>query len=210
MKRVLIIVALVLMLVGVSYNLYETNERYKDLYHTSLANEKALTFYGDSLLSRNRALSLTINQIELSNDSLLKALNKTRKELNIKDKELKSLLSIKEEATRTDTVFIQNIETLIIDTLLGDKWFNTKLSITPTFIAVSPSIVSDKSVFVYTRRETVEPPKKCFISRWFQRKHTILECEVVEKNPYIKQTVTRYISVVGNNGERTELIPEYK
>ena len=46
------------------------------------------------------------------------------------------------------------------------------------------------------KKETVNPPKKCFILRGFQKKHKVVEVVVVEKNTYIKNKQQRFIEIV--------------
>jgi hypothetical protein len=49
---------------------------------------------------------------------------------------------------------------------------------------------------VSERKETVGPPKKFFLFRWFQKKYKILHIDVVEKNPYISEGNGKYIEIV--------------
>jgi hypothetical protein len=39
-------------------------------------------------------------------------------------------------------------------------------------------------VFAYTEKEIIGTPKKCFIGRWFQRKHKVTKVDVKDNNPY--------------------------
>ena len=45
-------------------------------------------------------------------------------------------------------------------------------------------------------KQTVNPPKKFFIARWFQKKHNVLQVEVVEKNPYMDDQKSKYVEIV--------------
>ena len=56
--------------------------------------------------------------------------------------------------------------------------------------------MSERYVIVDYKKETINPPKKCAIVRWFQKKHKIIEVEVVEKNPYIENKQQRFIEIV--------------
>lgn len=53
-----------------------------------------------------------------------------------------------------------------------------------------------KYIIVGYRKEIIDPPKKCFIARWFQKKHKVVEVNVVEKNPYIENKQQRFIEIV--------------
>lgn len=48
----------------------------------------------------------------------------------------------------------------------------------------------------YSKKETIDPPKKFFLCRWFQKKQTILEVKIVEKSPYIEQKESRFIEII--------------
>lgn len=63
-------------------------------------------------------------------------------------------------------------------------------------IIVKPEFKSEKHIIVSTRRETVDPPKKFFLFRWFQRKQTVLNIDVVEKNPYVQKQSSRYVEII--------------
>ena len=46
------------------------------------------------------------------------------------------------------------------------------------------------------RKETIDPPKKNWLLRLFQKKHRVAEVEVVEKNPYINSEKQRFIEII--------------
>jgi uncharacterized lipoprotein YehR (DUF1307 family) len=181
-------------------------QRTKDLEEKWKQAEANLKAY-DSQLSvekeKNVAYQLSINQLEYFQDSVLKALDETRKELKIKDKNLKALQAVQSSFKKKDTIRIVQVDTLFkepdlaIDTLIGDKWYSVELGLRyPSTIAVAPSFTSEKHIVVSTKKETVEPPKKFFIVRWFQRKHTVLSVDVVEKNPYVEGESSKYIEIL--------------
>ena len=154
-----------------------------------------------ALKGKNRVFQLTIEQLEYSNDSLLVKMNKVREELKIKDKDLKQVQYLLSEAQKKDTIVFRDTifrDPLVrVDTLLGDRWYQLKLGLRyPSTIITEPKFVSEKYIIVDYRKETVDPPKKCFIARWFQKKHKVVEVEVVEKNPYIENKQQRFIEIV--------------
>ena len=181
-------------------------QRTKDLEEKWKQAEANLKAY-DSQLSaekeKNVAYQLSINQLEYFQDSVLKALDETRKELKIKDKNLKVLQAVQSNFKKKDTIRITQVDTLFkepdlsIDTLLGDKWYTLQLGLKyPSTIALSPAFNSEKHIIVSTKKETVEPPKKFFLLRWFQKKHTILNVDVVEKNPYVEGENSKYVEIL--------------
>lgn len=160
----------------------------KDYYITK-SNEKVLLLDNDSLYNNTRALTLSIEELEYTNDSILSVLNTTRKKLNIKDEELKSAHYLLNNISKTDTLFVRDTifryEGLRIDTLLGDKWCLTKLHLEyPNIVTLDTSYNSELSVFAYSNKETVDPPKSCWLGRLFQPKHKVIRVEVTDNNPY--------------------------
>jgi hypothetical protein len=55
---------------------------------------------------------------------------------------------------------------------------------------------SEKAVVVSTKRETVDPPKKFFLCRWFQKKHTVVKVVVKENNPHVIDQENVFIEIV--------------
>ena len=170
-------------------------------WKTAAANEKA---YAEELSvagSKSVALQFTVDQLEYFNDSIMKALNETRNELKIKDKNLKALQYVASDFERTDTITINDTifkdPQFSLDTLIGDDWYNLSLYLKyPSDIIVLPKFKSEKYIVVSTKKETVNPPKKIFFLRWFQKKHKILQVDVVEKSPYIEQQKSKYIEIL--------------
>ena len=167
----------------------------------SKSNEKAFIEENNELKDRNLAFKFTIDQINYLNDSLITKMNEVRKELKIKDKDLKQMQYLLSTAQKTDTIVFRDTlfrdRNLQIDTLLGDSWYNIKLGLSyPNLITTTPTFKSEKYIVTSTRKETIKPPKKCAIARWFQKKHKVVEVIIHEKNPYITNKEERFIEIV--------------
>jgi hypothetical protein len=94
-----------------------------------------------------------------------------------------------------DTIFKE--PSFSVDTTIGDAWYKVSLALKyPSSIAVNPEFKSEKHIIVSTKRETINPPKKFFLLRWFQKKHDVLQVDIEEKNPYIQNTYSKYIEVI--------------
>jgi len=134
------------------------------------------------------------------NDSILNKMNDLRKELKIKDKELLSLYYLNSQITKIDTILMKDtifIKSLKLDTIVGDRWYTMKLGLEyPNKIIVNPSFISEKYIITNSKKETIEPPKKYWIQRIFQKKHTIAEINIIEKSPYIKETQNQFIQII--------------
>ena len=76
-------------------------------------------------------------------------------------------------------------------------WYSENLSLRyPDTIITNPKFISDKYIVLNTDKQTIDPPKKFFIARWFQKKQTIIEVNIVEKNPYIKTKEQKFIEII--------------
>ena len=172
----------------------------KNELEISEINYKALENECNKLTSDNIEYKLTVTQLSLSQDSLTSALNRARINLGIKDKEIKRLEYIASQAQKTDTLYIRDsifINNVKIDTTIQDgKWYKCNIHLeSPNIISISPEFTSEKSVFTHTEKVILNP-KKCKFARLFQKKSTIIKTEVVENNPYIKNTQERFMEVI--------------
>lgn len=177
------------------------NQELRESLSIAVSNEKALMEERDSVSNSNRVLHLTIEQLEYYGDSISRKLLDAQRELKIKDKNLKQMQYLLSEAEKKDTVVFRDTifrnPDLRIDTVLGDRWYQVRLGLRyPNTVAVNPKFVSEKIILVDYRKETVEPPKKCFLARWFQKKHKIVEVEVIENNPYIENKQQRFVEII--------------
>lgn len=169
-------------------------------YSVSISNNKALIYQNDSILSNNRMFKLTIDELKYYKDSIDTKLLETAEELNIKEKKIKQLQYIKSTANKVDTVIVKDTifkQDVKVDTTLSQEWYTLNLKLNyPNTVIVNPRFRSEKYVVVNSKRETILPPKKFFLCRWFQKKHTVLEIHVVEKNPYIQVEDYKFIEIL--------------
>ena len=189
-----------MLIASISILIHNNRELKKDL-STAAANIKAYSDENSSLKNDARVFQLTVEQLSYYNDSILQKMNGVRKELEIKDKNLKAMQYMLSEASKTDTIEFRDTifrePTLHIDTLLGDKWYQIWLELKyPSTIVTTSKFISEKYVIVDYKKETINPPKKCWLLRLFQKKHKVVEVNVVEKNPYIENKQQRFIEIV--------------
>ena len=195
------IVILVSLLAVSTYTLYNRNQDLKEEISVSMSNQKAFIAENSSLKDESRAFKFTIEQLNYYNDSILQKMNDVRKELSIKDKDLKQMQYLLSEATKKDTIVFRDTlfrePTLDIDTLVGDKWYNIRLGLKyPNLITTNPTFISEKYIIVNKKKETINPPKKFFLFRWFQKKHWVMEVNIKEKNPYIKEVNNKFVEII--------------
>lgn len=195
-----IIVAIAGILLIFSIGLYTKYRSIQNELLTIKSNEKALLLDNANLGNKNRELQLTTEQLEYFNDSILNKLKEVKRELNIKDKDLKSLQYISSVATKVDTVVMRDTifkENYRIDTVISNDWYKLKLGLYyPNEIIVNPTFKSEKYIVLSYRKETIDPPKKCWLLRLFQKKHKVVEVNIVEKNPYINNENSKFIEIV--------------
>ena len=198
MKKYIII--LILILVGAVAYLSYQNKQLTTKYETSIENIKAYDAQLSGLKDNNRVFKLTIDQLNYSNDSIINKMKEVQKELGIKDKRLQQLQYDLSHAQRNDTITLTDTifrNDFSLDTIVGDKWFKTNLHLKfPSTIALSPEIELERYTFINGKRETVNPPKKFWLFRLFQRKHIVVEVNVREMNPYVKNKTQRFIQII--------------
>ena len=89
------------------------------------------------------------------------------------------------------------VKDVAIDTIIGDNWYNLNLKLKyPSTIMVSPTFVSEQYVIINNAKVYNKKPSKIFFIRWFQKKHNIVEVNIKEKNPYIKNKESKFIKVL--------------
>lgn len=69
----------------------------------------------------------------------------------------------------------------------------------PSTLTSDICVNTDLNCFIHTSRETVDPPRKTWLGRLFQRKHTIVNVTVVENNPYMDIKENRFVKIIGND-----------
>lgn len=179
------------------YNSYSNLKKENTIYAN---NTKAYKHVTDSLSTTNSVFLFTIDELKYSKDSIHKKLLDATKELKIKDSKIQSLQYYHEVITKTDTITLNDtvfVKDLKFDTLISDPYYSLRLSLKyPNSISVSPKFVNEKSIIVSQRKETINPPKKLWLCRLFQKKHTILVVDVFDKNPYVNTDYIRFIEIL--------------
>jgi hypothetical protein len=163
-------------------------------------NFKSLNLELDKYEKYAIAYKFNIDQLNYINDSIITELNNTRKQLNIKDKELKQLQNIKTEVHIKDSVFIRDTifkKSLVrLDTLLGNEWYKTKLTLEyPNKIGLDMTYKSDISVIASAQKEIIGTPKKCWLGRLFQKKQNVIRVDVKDNNPYSEIKSKKFVII---------------
>lgn len=194
------IIGLIVLLVCSLIYMVHQNRTLTAKYETSIENIKAYDSQLSGLNNSNKVFKLTIDQLNYFKDSILIKMNEVRKELNIKDSKIKQMQYKLSHVEKPDSVILKDtvfVESFKLDTIIGDEWANTHLIMKyPNYIKFTPKFKLESFLFVESKKETVNPPKKFFLFRWFQKKHTVVEVNVREMNPYVKNKTQRFIQIV--------------
>lgn len=196
MKLKSILIGIIALLSIVSYNLYnKVNELDKQLSN-ALNNVQQYQSIVSEVQDENRVLQLTIDDFNLSKDSVLQELSITKDSLNIKNKELKQAISA--TTLITDTIIQQiPIETNFNVELKPNQLTSIKISRVDSTITCIPEIYNHQDLFIYN--------KKVYRNRyknWFQRlihfdfkKDKIQRYQIVNSNNLLKVLDTRVVSI---------------
>ena len=203
MKKWIYIIFSILLSLFILYfiNTIKNNKKLRgeiDIYNQNI---ETLLHTRDTLEISNRALLINTDLLNYSNDSLIRELNKIRKDIKIKEKEIESLHKINLIGNKKDSLIVKDTifrnKLINIDTTIRDKWgaVNIKLEY-PSTIKVDMTMMSDLSIFTYNRKEPIKKPKKTKLGRFFQKKRKVLEVEVVENNPNIVIKQNKFIKII--------------
>lgn len=201
-KIITLVLVGVLMLLGTTCLIQcKTNQRLKQEYAVATANEKALMGRIEGNQKDIVAYQTTISTLRHTNDSIIQHLMDKQKELKIKDKELQAMASLESNFHTVDTIRLTDTifrdPSFALDTCIKDEWRSIDLHMHyPGDICVDSKMRSQKEVYVTTVRETIEPPKKCWFLRLFQKKHTVARVKIEEDNPYLESERNVYIQVI--------------
>lgn len=200
MKIRLAVFIFILVLIVSSILFYKQSQKYQNLYLKELQNVEAYQAQNDSISTTNKQFILTLGQLKNSNDSLDKRILNLTKELKIKTKNIQQLTYSKDVIIKTDTIIFQDTifrDDIQLDTLLQDSWYKLQLSLKyPKSVIATPSFTSEKIVVVNTSKEYNKPRSKWWIKRIFQKKHTVVNVTVEEKNPYIENKQFKMIKII--------------
>ena len=200
--KIYILLGTIALFIALVVALIVSNNRansYKELYQKELQNVEAYRTDNSDLKETARQYKMTIDDLTYSNDSLDKKIVRVMNELKIKDNKVKELQYQLTQANRTDTIKLVDTifkENTNIDTTFGDEWYNMQLKLQyPSTVITSPTFNSEQFVYIYTTKVYNSTPSKCFFIRWFQKKHTVTEVKIEEKNPYINTVKQKFIEI---------------
>ena len=167
-------------------------------------NNKAYEAERDSLKNKTIQFQFAVDQLNHSKDSLISHLNDVRKTLKVKDKEINALQYFASINSKHDTIYLKEHTTdtvfqkgVALDTLIGDDWSEVAIHAEyPNILDVDYAFKNSTIVVMHNQRVTIDPPKKCWIARLFQKKQTVIEVDVVQENPYCIEKEQKFIEII--------------
>lgn len=127
-KLILIGIVSILMLIGSTVYYYKLNQRTRQQLELAANNVKAYASELDSVKTENRVFKFSVEQLQYYNDSILTKMEAVRKELKIKDNKIASMQYMLSEASRKDTIILNDTifrdPSFVLDTIIGDQWYN--------------------------------------------------------------------------------------
>lgn len=148
----------------------------------------------DRYVTESRTFQKTIRDLKYEKDKITKKQNAIINDLKL---DIKKLNQVGYVSTKIDTVLVSTKITkdscYVFD--YGPQMKAT-FCIKDSSATYRPEIANDLSLFFTDKRETIEPPKKFFISRWFQKKHTIVMATAINSNKYVKTDTLQFTYIV--------------
>ena len=192
------------LIVALSATTIIMNNRIKKLNQEvaeAVTNIKAYELENSALKDDTIEFQYTIEQLNHSRDSLNQKINKLRKELKIKDKDIQRLQYVVSENNKRDSiVFVHDTlfrEEVKIDTTMGDSWSKLHLQLEfPNVVVADYSFRNESLVTTYLKKETIKPPHKSTFIRLFQKKHKVIHVDIYEQNPYCETKEQKFINIV--------------
>lgn len=176
-------------------------QKYKELYSREYDNVRAYEAENDSLKNDIRQFQYTMTDLKASKDTINQKIVQVIKEGGIKEKNVERVEYLTSVVHKTDTVqfkdtiFVENMPK--IDTVVGDSWYHMDMHLEfPSTIVTKPEFKSEKYIIVSQKKEYIKPRSKWFFIRWFQKKRKYVGVDVIEKNPYIDDSISRFIEIV--------------
>lgn len=194
---------IIALFIGLGFVVSQQRKHIKELnseLSIATSNNKAYEAERDSLKDNAIQFQFTVQQLNHSKDSLLNRLNEIRRQLKIKDKEINELQYFASVSQKVDSIIVHDTifqKGVALDTLIGDDWSQLAIHAEyPNILNTDYYFKNSTVVLMHNSRVTVDPPKKCWIGRLFQKKQTIVEIDVVQENPYCTNQEQKFIKII--------------
>ncbi len=142
--------------------------------------------------AKNQQFIYTIEQFKFSQDSITRKMLSEIKKNGIKINDVQQAGYI---STTVDTILQSKTVVLLPDTTidLSTPHLDNIIRIKQGVLTSKVKLENEQYLIWQGNRQTIHPPKKFFLTRWLQRRHTVTEVEVINSNPLIKTKQQRFI-----------------
>lgn len=146
---------------------------------------------------QNRVLQLTVNELKLSKDSLVQAINKAKKELKVKDQNLKEAHVINTEMKDTTTVKIITKEVDFTKELKLNSLTTITVSRKDSILTTILDLKNQQILIVEEKKEYRNKYKNGWQRFWHfdWKRDRVQKYQIKNTNPLIKVTDTRIIKM---------------
>lgn len=146
---------------------------------------------------QNRVLQLTVNELKLSKDSLVQAINKAKKELKVKDQNLKEAHVINTEMKDTTTVKIITKEVDFTKELKLNSLTTITVSRKDSILTTILDLKNQQILIVEEKKEYRNKYKNGFIRflHFDWKRDKVKKYSIINSNPLIKVTDTRVLEI---------------
>lgn len=146
---------------------------------------------------QNRVLQLTVNELKLSKDSLVQAVNKAKKELKVKDQNLKEAHVINTEMKDTTTVKIITKEVDFTKELKLNSLTTITVSRKDSILTTILDLKNQQILIVEEKKEYRNKYKNLWKRFWHfdWKKDRVQKYQIKNTNDLINVTDTRVIKV---------------
>lgn len=149
----------------------------------------------DSINNNNRVLQLTIEEFDNSQDSIIQKLNNTRKELNIKKKQLKQVQSQTQQIKVDTTIIVK--ENDFKEVIKPNDLTSIIIAKTDSILTAKIDIKNEQTLFIQSKREYKRQYKNWFrrLLRFDFKKQTVFKYQIYNSNDIIKITDTKLVTI---------------
>ena len=192
---------LIAIMAGIIFYLYTQNKALNVKVDQTTQNIKSAkygtqTFKSDS--GKWQAISIeqnkTIAQLKQDKDSINLVYLKTLKELKIKPKEVTKIGEVNTIFKHDTTIKYVHKDTTYDFSKSSDV--TNKITIKGDSIHNDLSITNEQTLILKNKRETIDPPRKFFLWRLFQKKQTIVYVQIQNSNKFIKTTKQDFQTII--------------
>lgn len=212
MRKYLIFGLLVVILLGTIGVLYKyvqkQNLKISQLANNLKASEQGTIIWKDKYNREHSKIIETKNtlyEFKNSKDSLTNILQKVIDDSKIKTKSLQEAgiiiteLKAKLITNSTNTTTVISNDSIKCQVIRDSTFLLHIVCLDPKqdmIKSIETNINNTQSILFINHKETINPPREFFLWRLFQKKQIICNIEVINSNPYLHTTKSKFIKII--------------